>query len=66
MVKNKLNKIHSDNKTGQNRIAASVLKLADKNFDVLDDLINTANIDCRDISPMACVPTDRNECIFVM
>jgi hypothetical protein len=49
IVRTKLNKINSDSKAGQNRIAAGVLKLADKNFDALDELIEKANIDSRDI-----------------
>src|ERR1700690_2141005 len=49
IVRTKLNNIDSDSQAGKNRIAASVLKLADKNFDALDELIEKANIDSRDI-----------------
>ena len=49
IVRTKLNYIDSDSKAGQNRIAASILKLADKNFDALDELIEKANADSRDI-----------------
>ena len=49
IVRAKLDNIDSDNKTGKNRIAAGILKLADKNFDLLDDLIEKANNDSRDI-----------------
>ena len=49
IVRTKLNNIDSGSQAGKNRIAASVLKLADKNFDALDELIEKANIDSRDI-----------------
>jgi hypothetical protein len=49
IVKTKLNNIYSDSQAGKNRIAAGILKLADKNFDALDELIERANNDCRDI-----------------
>jgi hypothetical protein len=49
IVRTKLNNIANDNKAGQNRIAAGILKLADKNFDALDELIEKANTDSRDI-----------------
>jgi hypothetical protein len=48
-VKTKLNAIDSDSQAGKNRIAAGILKLADKNFDALDELIGKANTDSRDI-----------------
>lgn len=49
IVRTKFNNIDSDSKAGQNRIAAGILKLADKNFDALDKLIEKANTDSRDI-----------------
>ena len=49
IVKTKLKNINSGNQAGKNRIAAGILKLADKNFDALDELIEKANTDCRDI-----------------
>jgi hypothetical protein len=49
LVKTKLENIDSDSKAGHNRIAASILKLANKNFDELDKLIEKANTDNRDI-----------------
>ena len=49
IVKTKFKNIDSNSKAGQNRIAASILKLADKNFDALDKLIEKANSDSRDI-----------------
>jgi len=48
-VKTKLDKIQSDSQNGKNRISASVLKLADRNLDKIDLLINRANEDFRDI-----------------
>lgn len=49
IVKTKLNNIDSESQAGKNRIAAGVLKLANKNIDALDELIEKANIDSRDI-----------------
>jgi hypothetical protein len=49
IIKTKLRNINSDSHAGKNRIAADVLKLADKNLDSLDRLIEKANEDCRDI-----------------
>jgi len=49
VVKSKLDKIKSDNRQGKNRIAASVLKLANSNFDKIDYLVRRANEDFRDI-----------------
>jgi hypothetical protein len=49
IVKEKLNTIDSDSQAGKNRIAAGILKLANKNFDALDELIEKANTDSRDI-----------------
>ena len=56
LVKTKLNTINSDNQAGQNRIAASILKLANKNFDALDELIEKVNEDSRDIMMWAEYP----------
>lgn len=49
IVRTKFIAIDSDNEGGQNRIAAGILKLANKNFDALDQLIEKANNDSRDI-----------------
>jgi hypothetical protein len=49
IVKTKLDKIKSDTKIGKNRIAVSVLKLADKDLDKIDFLVKRANVDFRDI-----------------
>jgi len=49
LVKTKLNKVESDTHKGKNRISASILKLADKNYAKLDLLIKRANKDFRDI-----------------
>jgi len=56
IVKTKLKNINSDNPSGKNRIAAGILKLADKNFDTLDQLIEKANSDSRDIMMWAEYP----------
>ena len=49
IVRTKFNAIDSDSEAGQNRIAAGILKLANKNFDALNELIIKANNDSRDI-----------------
>lgn len=49
LIKRKLNKIQSDSQNGKNRIGAAVLKLANSDLNKIDDLINTANKDFRDI-----------------
>ena len=49
IVKTKFNTIDSDIQAGKNRIAAGILKLANKKFDALDELIEKANTDSRDI-----------------
>ena len=49
LVKQKLNKIRNDSKSGKNRISASVLKLANKELDKIDEIIEKANEDFRDI-----------------
>lgn len=56
IVKAKLNTIDSDNQAGKNRIAAGILKLANKKFDALDELIEKANEDSRDIMMWAEYP----------
>lgn len=56
LVKTKLKNIDSDSQKGKNRIAAGVLKLANKNFDNLDGLIKKANEDSRDIMMLAEYP----------
>ena len=56
IVKTKLNNINSESQAGKNRIAAGILKLADKNFDALDELIKKANEDSRDIMMWAEYP----------
>lgn len=49
IVKTKLNSIDSDSQAGKNRIAADILKLANKNLDTLNELIEKVNNDSRDI-----------------
>ena len=56
IVKTKLNNIDSESQAGKNRIAAGILKLANKNFDALDKLIEKANEDSRDIMMWAEYP----------
>ena len=48
-VTKKLNKIESDSKSGKNRISASVLKIANRDLNKIDLLIEKANKDFRDI-----------------
>ena len=56
VVKAKLKNIKSDSKEGKNRISANVLKLAGKNINELDTLIEKANNDSRDIIMLAEYP----------
>jgi len=56
LVRTKLSTLKGDSTAGKNRIAAGVLKLADKNFDALDELIKKANEDSRDIMMWAEYP----------
>ncbi|MGN6618122.1 MAG: hypothetical protein ACTHJ5_13195 [Ilyomonas sp.] len=56
IVKKKLSSIDSESQAGKNRIAAGILKLANKNFDALDELIEKANKDSRDIMMWAEYP----------
>lgn len=56
LVKTKLNKIKSDTQQGKNRIAASVLKLAEKDLTKVDFLVKRANEDFRDIVAKAEYP----------
>ena len=49
LVKRKLNKIQSDSQNGKNRIGAAVIKLANSDLKKIDELINKANEDSRDI-----------------
>ena len=56
IVKTKLKNINSDSQAGQNRISADILKLADKDINALDELIEKANNDNRDIMMWAEYP----------
>lgn len=49
LVKQKLTQIQSDCQNGKNRIGAAVLKLAKSDVNKIDNLINKANEDFRDI-----------------
>jgi hypothetical protein len=48
-IRAKLDKIKSDSQNGKNRISASILKLANKEFKEIDVLVKRANEDFRDI-----------------
>lgn len=56
IVRTKFKNINSDNQAGKNRVAADILKLADKNINSLDRLIGKANDDSRDIMMWAEYP----------
>ncbi len=49
LVFKKLDLIQSDTKNGKNRISAAVLRLTKRDITKLDELIEKANIDFRDI-----------------
>ncbi len=49
ITRTKLNKIKSDSENVKNRIATSILKLANKELERIDFLIKRANKDFRDI-----------------
>ncbi len=56
LVKAKFENIRSENRAGKNRIAADILKLANKDISALDTLIEKANEDSRDIMMWAEYP----------
>jgi hypothetical protein len=56
IVRSKLKNIKSDNRAAKNRISADILKLAGKDINALDGLIEKANEDCRDIMMWAEYP----------
>lgn len=56
IVITKLVNVNSDSHQGKNRILAGILKLADKDINALDRLIEKANIDSRDIMMWAEYP----------
>ena len=55
-VKAKLNLIKSDTESGKKRISASILKLANGNINSIDNFIELANIDFRDVISQAEYP----------
>ena len=59
-VKNSLDKLISDSQPGKNRIAAAVLKIADKKIDKIEFLVRLANEDFRDIVSEAEYPRASN------
>ena len=56
IVRTKLKNVYSDSKAGKNRISADILKLAGKDINALDELIEKANKDSRDIMMWAEYP----------
>jgi hypothetical protein len=48
-VKQKLRQVKSDTKNGQNRISAAILKLANTDFNAIDNFIEISNNDFRDV-----------------
>ena len=56
IVRTKLKNVNSDSKAGKNRISADILKLAGKDINALDELIEKANKDSRDIMMWAEYP----------
>jgi hypothetical protein len=55
-VEQKLNSVTSDTLKGKYRISAAIMKLANKDFDSMDELIKISNNDCRDILARAEYP----------
>lgn len=55
-VKTKLDKVDSDNQSGKNRISAAILKLSNKDLNLLDHYIDIANGDSRDVLSLAEYP----------
>ena len=58
LVTSKLEQVKSDSEAGQRRISAAILKLANRELNELDSLIDKANFDFRDI--IAAVEYPRN------
>lgn len=56
IVENKLKKVKSETQLGKNRISASILKLADRDLTKIDQLVDKANDDFRDIISKAEYP----------
>ena len=55
-VKAKLEKVESDTESGKKRISASILKLANGNLKAVENFIEVANIDFRDVISQAEYP----------
>jgi hypothetical protein len=55
-VKTKLNQVKSDTENGKNRISAAILKLANGNINSIDNFIEQANSDFRDVISQAEYP----------
>ena len=56
LVTSKLEQVNSDSEAGQRRISAAILKLANRELNELDSLIDKANFDFRDIVAAAEYP----------
>ena len=52
-VKTKLNQVKSDTESGKNRISVAILKLANGNINSIDNFIELANSDFRDVISQA-------------
>lgn len=61
LVASKLEQVNSDSKAGQRRISAAILKLANRELNALDSLIEKANYDSRDILSEAEYPRISDE-----
>lgn len=55
-VKTKLEKVKSETESGKKRISAAILKLANGNLKAVENFIEVANIDLRDIISQAEYP----------
>ncbi len=48
-IEQKLQKVISDSLSGKSRISAAILKLANKDLNAIDRLVELSNTDCRDV-----------------
>ena|SRR5215204_3594175 len=55
-VKEKLQRVKSDTPSGKNRISTAIIRLADKDINAIDNLIEISNNDCRDVLSKAEYP----------
>jgi hypothetical protein len=59
-VNQKLRQVKSDTSNGRNRISAAILKLANKDFDAIENFIKISNNDFRDVISQAEYPEYSN------